>query len=245
MNSKQSIFGRISQLVRANVNALIDQAEDPQKMLDQMVRDYTNSIADAEAAIAETIGNLRLLEDDHREDVEAAKEWGGKALAASRKADELRSAGDTAGADKFDNLAKVALSRQISAENEAKAAEPQIAAQTDVVEKLKAGLNGMKEKLNQLKNKRSELIARAKTAEAQKQVNDAVKSIDILDPTSEVSRFEDKIRREEAKVRGAAELAASSLDAQFNELEDLGELTEVDARLAALKAGGSPSQIGS
>lgn len=245
MNSKQSIFGRISQLVRANVNALIDQAEDPQKMLDQMVRDYTNSIADAEAAIAETIGNLRLLEDDHREDVEAAKEWGGKALAASRKADELRTAGDTAGADKFDNLAKVALSRQISAENEAKAAEPQIAAQTDVVEKLKAGLNGMKEKLNQLKNKRSELIARAKTAEAQKQVNDAVKSIDILDPTSEVSRFEDKIRREEAKVRGAAELAASSLDAQFNELEDLGELTEVDARLAALKAGGSPSQIGS
>ena len=79
--AKQSIFGRISQLVRANINALIDQAEDPQMMLDQMVRDYTNSIADAEAAIAETIGNLRLLEDDHREDVEAAREWGEKALA--------------------------------------------------------------------------------------------------------------------------------------------------------------------
>ena len=118
--AKQSIFGRISQLLRANINALIDQAEDPQLMLDQIVRDFTNSIADAEAAIAETIGNLRLLEDDHREDVEAAREWGDKALAASRKGDELRSAGDAAGADKFDNLAKVALSRQISAENEAK-----------------------------------------------------------------------------------------------------------------------------
>ncbi|MGO1775244.1 MAG: PspA/IM30 family protein, partial [Agrococcus casei] len=45
--AKQSIFGRISQLVRANVNSLIDQAEDPEKMLDQLVRDYTNSIADA------------------------------------------------------------------------------------------------------------------------------------------------------------------------------------------------------
>ena len=236
--SKQSIFGRISQLVRANINALIDQAEDPQLMLDQMVRDFTNSIADAEAAIAETIGNLRLLEDDHREDVEAAREWGEKALAASRKGDELRSAGDTADADKFDNLAKVALSRQISSENEARAAEPQIAAQTEVVDKLKTGLNGMKEKLVQLQNKRSELVARAKTAEAQKQVHDAVKSIDILDPTSEIGRFEDKIRREEAVVRGQAELAASSLDAQFNELDDLGELTEVDARLAALKAGG-------
>jgi len=55
-------------------------------------------------------------------------------------------------------------------------------------------------------------------------------------PTSEVGRFEDKIRREEARVRGASELAASSLDAQFNQLDDLGQLTEVDARLAALKA---------
>ncbi|GGI47763.1 phage shock protein A [Agromyces flavus] len=238
---KQSIFGRISQLMRANINALIDQAEDPQVMLDQMVRDYTNSIADAEAAIAETIGNLRLLEDDHREDVEAAREWGDKALAASRKADELRTGGDTADADKFDNLAKVALSRQISSESEARAAEPQIAAQTEVVDKLKSGLNGMKQKLVELQNKRSELIARAKTAQAQQQVHEAVKSIDILDPTSEIGRFEDKIRREEAKARGQAEIAASSLDAQFNELDDLGELTEVEARLAAIKAGGSPS----
>ncbi|GAA1527636.1 phage shock protein A [Agromyces terreus] len=243
--TKQSIFGRISTLLRANVNALIDQAEDPQKMLDQMVRDFTNSIADAEAAIAETIGNLRLLEDDHREDVEAARTWGEKAIAASRKGDELRAAGDTAGADKFDNLAKVALGRQISSENEAKTAEPQIAAQTQVVEQLKSGLNGMKEKLVQLKNKRSELVARAKTAEAQRQVHDAVKSIDILDPTSELGRFEEKIRREEAVVRGQAELAASSLDAQFNELDDLGELTEVDARLAALKSGGSQGAISS
>jgi phage shock protein A len=237
--AKQSIFGRISQLMKANVNALIDQAEDPEKMLDQMVRDYTNNIADAESAIAETIGNLRLLEDDHAEDVEAASEWGSKALAASKQADQLRSGGNATDADKFDNLAKVALQKQIQSENEAKAAEPQIASQTVVVDKLKAGLNGMKGKLEELKSKRSELIARAKSAEAQTKVMDAVKSVDIMDPTSEVGRFEDKIKREEARVRGASELAASSLDAQFNQLDDLGELTEVDARLALLKAGGT------
>jgi len=240
--TKQSIFGRIAQLTRANINALLDSAEDPQKMLDQMVRDFTNSIADAESAIAETIGNLRMLEDDHREDVQAAGEWGRKALAASRKADELRTAGNTVDADKFDNLAKVALGRQLTSENEAKAAEPQIASQSAIVEQLKTGLNTMKTKLGELTTKRDQLIARSKTAAAQSQVMDAVKSIDIMDPTSEVSRFEDKIRREEAKVRGASELAASSLDAQFESLDDLGELTEVDARLAALKAG-SPSSI--
>lgn len=235
--AKQSIFGRISTLVKANVNAMLDSAEDPQKMLDQLVRDYTNNIADAESAIAETIGNLRLLERDHEEDVKAAAEWGNKALAASRKADELRRAGNTTDADKFDNLAKIALQRQISEENEAKALAPSIAAQTEVVDKLKDGLNGMKQKLEQLKAKRSELLARAKTAEAQNKVHDAVRSIDVMDPTSEIGRFEDKVRRQEALAAGKAEIAASSLDAQFNQLEDVGELTEVEARLAALKTG--------
>ena len=241
--AKQSIFGRISTLVKANINALLDSAEDPQKMLDQLVRDYTNNIADAETAIAETIGNLRLLERDHDEDVKAAAEWGNKAIAASRKADELRSAGNTTDADKFDNLAKIALQRQISEENEAKAIAPSIAAQTEVVEKLKDGLNGMKQKLEQLRSKRSELLARAKTAEAQNKVHDAVKSIDVLDPTSELGRFEDKVRRQEALAAGKAEIAASSIDAQFNQLEDIGELTEVEARLAALKTGGNAGAI--
>ncbi|QTV79435.1 PspA/IM30 family protein [Microbacterium sp. NIBRBAC000506063] len=239
--AKQSIFGRISTLVRANINALIDSAEDPQKMIDQLVRDYTNSIADAEAAIAETIGNLRLLERDHEEDVQSAREWGNKALAASKKADELRTSGNTADADKFDSLAKIALQRQISAEREATSAEPTIAAQTEVVDKLKDGLNTMKVKLEELKSKRSELLSRAKVAEAQTKVQDAISSINVLDPTSELGRFEDKVRRQEALAQGKIELAASSLDAQFESLEDLGELTEVEARLAELKAGG-PTQ---
>ncbi|MEO6506057.1 MAG: PspA/IM30 family protein [Terrimesophilobacter sp.] len=238
--SKQSIFGRIAQLAKANINALIDAAEDPGLMLDQMVRDYTNSIAEAESAIAQTIGNLRLLEQDHAEDIANADDWGHKALAASRKADELRSGGNATDADKFDALAKVALGRQLSAEKEARTAEPTIATQTKVVEQLKSGLNAMRGKLGQLSAKRDELNARAKTVQAQSQVQDAIKSIDLLDPTSEVNRFEQKIRREEARVRGSQELAASSLDAQFEQLEASDEQVELDARLAALKVGSPP-----
>lgn len=241
--TKQSIFGRIAQLAKANINALLDSAEDPQKMLDQMVRDYTASIQEAEAAIAQTIGNLRLLEQDYAEDVASAQDWGRKAVAASAKADELRQGGNTADADKFDNLAKVALSKQLAAESQAKAAEPTIASQTEVVEKLKSGLEGMKGKLGELRAKRDQLVARSKIADAQSQVLDAVKSIDILDPTSELGRFEEKIRREEAKVLGQQELASSSLDAQFEALEDVGVQAEVDARLAALKQGNAPQAI--
>jgi len=236
--AKQSIFGRIGQLLKANVNALIDAAEDPQIMLDQLVRDYDNALADAESAIATTIGNLRLMEQDHAEDVAAAADWGRKALAASTRADQFRASGDQANADKFDNLAKVALGKQIAEENEAKAVEPTIASQTEVVDKLKAGLEGLRGKRQELVAKRDELVARAKAAAAQAQVADAIKSIDVMDPTSDLGRFEEKIRREEARVLGQQEIAASTLDAQFEALEDNDRAVEIEARLAELKVGG-------
>ncbi|MGP9648920.1 PspA/IM30 family protein [Glutamicibacter sp. AOP38-B1-38] len=234
--TKQSLFGRVAQLAKANINAILDSAEDPEKMMDQMVRDYTDNIAEAEQAVAQTIGNLRMLEDDYREDEQAVSEWGTKALAASNKADEFRAVADSTNAAKFDNLAKVAIQRQMQSESEMKSANPTINSQRETVEKLKTGLNQMKEKRIELVSKRDELIARSKAAHAQNQVNEAVKSVNLMDPTSEISRFEEKIRREEAKVIGASELASSSLDAQFESLEDLGEQTEVEARLAALKA---------
>jgi phage shock protein A len=233
--AQQSILGRIAQLTRANINALIDSAEDPERMLDQMIRDYTNNIAEAEDAIAQTIGNLRMMEEDHREAQEAAAEWGTKAAAAATKSAEMRTAGSTPEADRFDNLARVALKRQIEYEGQAKDMEPTIAQQTEVVSKLKAGLQGMKDKLQELKAKRDELVSRAKMAAAQTQVHDALRSVNITDPTSEISRFEEKIRREEAKATGQAELAASSLDAQFESLDDVAEDAEVEARLAELK----------
>ncbi|MYW69012.1 PspA/IM30 family protein [Streptomyces sp. SID8379] len=234
--TKQTILGRVTQLAKANINALLDSAEDPQKMIDQLIRDYSNNITEAEEAVATTIGNLRMLEQDHKEDVDAAAEWGGKALAASKKADELRGGGSIAEADKFDNLAKVALGRQLQSEKEAKDAEPTIAAQTEVVDKLRAGLDQMKAKLAELQSRRDQLVARAKTAQAQNQMLDAARNIDVLDPTSELGRFEEKVRREEAKALGKQELAESSLDAQFEQLDALGDATEIEARLAALKS---------
>lgn len=238
--TQQSIFGRIAQLTKANINALLDAAEDPEKMLDQMVRDYTNNIAEAQDAVATTIGNLRMMEEDQREADSTGQEWGAKAAAAARKADELRAAGNTADADKFENLARIALKRQIDYEDQVKSLQPTIDQQRQVVDKLKAGLQAMNEKLEELRTKRNELVARAKMARAQTQVHDALQSVDVMDPTSEVSRFEDKVRREEAKAAGQAELAASSLDSQFESLDDTVQDMEVEKRLAALRAGSNP-----
>jgi phage shock protein A len=235
--SKQGIVGRVMQLARANVNAMIDSAEDPQKMLDQLVRDYSANISEAEQAIAQTIGSLRMIEDDQAEDAKAAQQWGKKAEAASKKADELRTAGNASEADKFDDLARVALERQMTAENDVVTVQHTIDAQNESVEKLKTGLSQMKIKLSDLQHKRNSLVARSSSAQAQNRMQEAVRSIDIMDPASEVGRFEEKVRREEAKVRGQEELSASSLDAQFASLDDADNQAEIENRLKALKAG--------
>src|SRR5829696_5376396 len=185
----QSILGRIGQLLRANVNALIDQAEDPEKMLDQLIRDFTQNMGEAEQA------------------VEATNEWGQKALAASRKADELRTKGQTAEAERFDGLAKIALRRQISYEEQARTLETQVPQQRALTEQLKQGLDKLRLKREELVQKRDELVSRAKMAHARVRVQQAVKSVSVLDPTSELSRFEERVRREEALARGMEEVA--------------------------------------
>ncbi|MDO4606056.1 MAG: PspA/IM30 family protein [Bowdeniella nasicola] len=240
MTEKQTILGRIAQLTRANINALLDRAEDPQKMLDQLVRDYTNSIREAEEAVAVTIGNLRLAEKDYEADKQDAASWGEKAQAAANKAAQLRGDGDETGAQKFDQLARIAISKQISAEKEMQAAEPMITQQNEVVDKLKDGLNSMRMKLEELKSRRDQLVARQKTAQAQAKVTDAIQSINVLDPTSELSRWEEQVRREEARVAGKQEIAAASIESQFAELDNADEQLEIEARLAALQGGHTP-----
>jgi phage shock protein A len=236
--AQTSILGRISQLVRANINAILDSAEDPEKMLDQLVRDFTNNIAEAEEAVAQTIGNLRMIEDDAREARAASAEWLDKAKAASRRADQLRAEGNATEADRFDELARIGLRRQVSYEEQAKSLETQIASQTELADRLKDGLNKLRVKREELVQKRDELVSRAKMAQAQSQVQETLKSVNVMDPTSEIARYEERVRRQEALVRGRDEVAASSIDEQFASLDDDDEAMEIDARLAELKAGG-------
>jgi phage shock protein A len=234
--AQTTILGRIGQLVRANINSILDGAEDPERMLDQLVRDFTNNIAEAEEAVAQTVGNLRLLEDDQREARQAAVEWGDKATAAARKAE---SSGGQAGADaeRFNELAKIAIRRQISFENQIKTFDTQIAQQRELTEKLKDGLNKLRTKREELVQKRDELVSRAKMASAQRQVQEAVREVSVMDPTSELNRFEERIRREEAMARGMAEVASSSIEEEFAALDSDGDELEVEARFESLKQG--------
>jgi phage shock protein A len=241
--SKHGIIGRVTQLARANVSAVIDSADDPRQVLDQLLGEYTANIAEAEQAIAQLLGSLRVAEHDQREDAAAARRWSKEAEAASKRADELRAIGDAIEADRFDDLARVAIERQLTAENDAESVQHTIAAQHESVGKLEHGLGEMRIKLLELERK----LGPAAAGRSRTRPPDPTGSGDVLDSVSEVARFEAKVRREEARVAGAGASPAgaspagaspaSPLDAQFAGLDDLSNAAEIEERLLALKAG--------
>ncbi len=231
------ILGRVGNILRANINAMVDNAEDPERMLDQLIRDFTNNIQEAEQAVAETIGNLRLAEEDHQKAHAEADEWGAKARAAAGKASQLETAGNTVEATRFNDLAKTALREQINYEKQAQGLDDTVAQQTKLTDQLKDGLNKMRDKREELVHKRDELVARARMADAERQVQESVQNINVMDPTSDLARYEERVRREEAMARGMAEVTASSTASQFDQLQQESDDAEVEARLAALKGG--------
>ena len=180
-------------------------------MLDQLVRDYTNNIAEAEQAVAQTIGNLRLAEQDYNEDVAAVRSGATRRWPPRSAPTSSVPPGDAARPTSSTTSPRSRCSKQICSENEAKDAAPIIASQNEVVEKLKTGPRRDEGQARRAPDQaRPARRPRQRRPRRRPQVQDAIGSINVLDPTSELGRFEDKVRREEAQVAGQAELAASS-----------------------------------
>jgi phage shock protein A len=243
--SKHGIIGRVTQLARANVDAIITSAQDPQRMLDQLIGAYTTNVAEAEQAIVQLTDNLRLAADDQQEDAWAVAAWGRKAEVASQGADELRAAGEADDADRFDHLARAALGRQMIAENDVEVVEHIITAQHESIDTLSHGVSQMKSKLTGLKRRQDALApGSASTASATTGVplQGAITMIEIMDPSSEVTLFEEEVRQAEARSRDAAEWPASPQDAQFPALDDI-DKAAIEERLKAVKAGRAMASV--
>lgn len=213
-----AIMDRISRLVRANVNDLIDSAEDPEKMIDQILRDMQSSITTARAQVASMIAQEKELEADAEETQRLASEWGAKA----RRAVEAGK----------DDLAREALRRKHDNEENAAVYTQQLQSQEQVVEKLKTQLRQLEAKYQHTLSQRDSMIARQRRARAQQKVSATLSSFSPMDPTSDLERMERKIRGQEAQAAALTELSEDSFDAQFHELdyED-----DVERELAALK----------
>jgi phage shock protein A len=233
--SKRGIIGRVAQLAHANVSAVIDAAENPLQVMDQLARTYEIAITEAERAIGDLAGNRRVTADDQREDVEAAELWAAAAAATSQTADELRAAGDAAAADRFDSLARVALARELLAENDVETSQHTIAAQTMSVDSLTSGLGQMHLKLSELTERRKRLSAGSVQRGRGGRV---IRSVDVMDPATEVALFQDVVAAEESWLHdGEPEARPSAAEAgEFGYAGgDGAHESEIDERLQSVK----------
>lgn len=215
-----AIMDRLSRLVRANVNEMIDRAEDPEKMIDQILRDMQSGMTTARAQVASMIAQEKELEADEEETSRLALEWEGK---ARRAVDAGK-----------DDLAREALRRKRDNEENAAVYGRQLKAQEQVVDKLKSQLSQLEAKYQSTLSQRDSMIARQRRARAQTQVSETLSNFAPWDPTSELDRMERKIRGQEAQAAAITEMSEDSFDAQFHELD---YDDDVERELATLKGG--------
>jgi phage shock protein A len=214
------IMDRLSTLIRANVNDLIDRAEDPEKMLDQILRDMQSNITVARTQVAAMIAQEKELEIDLNETKKLSAEWGSKAQKAV-----------DAGKD---DLAREALRRRRDNDQNAAVYQQQLTVQEQAVEKLKDQLKQLEQKYSSTMSQRDVLIARSRRAKAQQKVAETVSTFSPMDPTSDLDRMERKIRSTEAHAAALTEMGDESYDTQFRELE---VDDDIESQLQALKSG--------
>jgi phage shock protein A len=187
------IFSRLGTLIKSNINDLITKAEDPEKMLSQVLLEMQQQLADAKKAVAVAIADEKKLQKQYTAEQEKSKEWERKAMVAVR-------AGD-------DGLARQALTRKQEHENISEQFQQQWVAQKQAVEKLKDALRLLNNKIEEAKRKKNILIARKKRAEAQQQIANTMQGLGDTSAFDTFDRMAERIALMEAEAEAGAELA--------------------------------------
>jgi phage shock protein A len=203
------IFSRLGTLIKSNLNDLISKAEDPQKMLNQIVVDMQTQLVEAKKQVAVSIADEKRLKKQWDEQIELSKEWERKAMLAIR-------AGD-------DGLAKQALARKQEHDKMQAELSRQWQLQKDAVEKLKEQLRTLNDKIEEAKRKKNILIARQKRAEAQKAIQDTMRGMSDNSAFDTFERMSQKVDQIEAEAEASTELggqlSGDTLQEKFRALE--------------------------
>jgi phage shock protein A len=214
-----SLLERVSTLLRANLNDLIDKAEDPEKLLKQLVLDMENQLMQVKTQVAIALADEHLLEKKRKEHEDGEAEWKRKAELAVRKAD--------------DNLARAALERSLSAKGMAAGFAQQLEDQKSEVETLKMALRNLQQKLAETRSRCELLIAEHRRARVVGRAQQAREVIARKEGDVSIRRMKSKIDGAEARNAASRELMdGDSVDDKFAKME---REEEIDALLAGLK----------
>lgn len=213
------LLERVSTLVRANLNDLIDRAENPSKMIKQVIIDMENQLLQVKTQVAISIADQHMLEKKATESAEKAADWLRKAELAVDKGQ--------------DDLARAALERHKSAERTTESFTQQVEDQRAQVTVLKSALSKLEQKLAEAHAKSDLLLAQHRRARALGRASDAQMAIGDRSTIRTFERMREKVTVHEAVSQAKAELAGSSMEDRLTELE---RDEEIDRLLADLKA---------
>jgi phage shock protein A len=218
------LFSRFRRAMKANLNDMISKAENPEKMLNQLIVEMNEQLIESKKTVAAAIADDKKLERQVLSNRELSEEWERKAMLAVR-----------AGKD---DLAKEALLRKQEYDNAIRQYQGQWDAQHASVEQLKVSLRGLQQKIEEAQRKKNLLIARVKRAEAQKRMQETVSSLADTSAFEVFDRMAEKVERIEAEVDAMKEIEApasgDTLEQQFRALE--GSESSADRMLEDLKA---------
>jgi phage shock protein A len=217
-----AILERVATLVRANLNDLIDKAEDPEKLIKQVILDMQNQLLQVKTQVAISIADQHLLLKKKRENEDAAGEWVRKAELAVEK--------------KQDDLARAALERSMTSKNVATSFAEQEADQTAQVENLKRALRKLELKLTEAQTKSDVLIAQHRRARALTRASNAQISMGDGSKSSAFDRAKNKVQHAEAVSQAQSSIATEDIMNNMDErLAALGKEDEIDKLLAEIK----------
>ena len=213
------LFDRISRVVRSNLNDIVSNAEDPEKMLEQSVLEMQEDLVQLRQGVAQAIAAQKRSEQQYNQSQNEANKWQRNAQLALQKGDE--------------NLARQALERKKSFSENANTIKTTLDSQVGQIDTLKRSLIGLESKISEAKTKKDMLKARSAAAKAQENLQSTVGRLGTNSATAAFERMEEKVLMQEARGQAAGELAGADLESQFAQLESG---SGVDDELAALKA---------
>jgi phage shock protein A len=213
------LFDRIKRVVSANLNDLVNKAEDPEKMLEQAILEMQEDLVQLRQGVAQAIAAQKRTDKQYNESQNEINKWQRNAQLALQKGDE--------------NLARQALERKKTYTETGTALKTSLDQQNVQVETLKRNLIQLESKISEAKTKKEMLKARITTAKAQEQLQNMVSGMNTSSAMAAFDRMEEKVLMQEARAQSAGELAGADLETQFARLE---AGSDVDDELANLKA---------
>jgi phage shock protein A len=219
------IFDRLSTLLKSNINDLISSAENPEKMLTQIIVDMRAQLGRAKQQVASSIADEKRLRDQVDSEYRQAEDWEKRAMLAVQEG--------------RDDLAKQALLRHTEHSSHGQQLEATWQGHRDETEKLKNSLRDLNEKIEEAQRKKNILIARQRRAEAQRRIAETMSHLSETSAFEAFSRMEEKISQNERQLLASAEIeeefSGDRLKSDFKRLEKESGALNADMQLLALK----------